>query len=257
MSETPTGKFVWFEYVAKDQPRAQTFYNELFQWKTRDVPAPGLPGGKYTMIAAGDDTIGGYVPTPDGAPAQAHWLAHLQVADAQASAAKIKSLGGKVRKEPTKMGEMGTWAVVSDPFDGVFALWQPAKADGSGDFKGKVNTWVWNELTTEQPDKSVAFYKAIGGFEEEKMDMGGAGAYYLLKTGGLGRAGVAKTMKPGIPQMWTPYVQVAKTDEAVERVKKLGGKILLGGQDIPDVGRIAIIADPLGAMLGLLQPAMK
>ncbi len=257
MSDSNTGKFVWFEYVAKDLAKAQAFFGELFHWKTKDMPAPGAPGGKYTMISVGDDTIGGYMQTPDGAPPHAHWLAHLQVADAAATAAKIKALGGKIRKESSKMGDMGTWAVVADPFDGTFALWQPAKVEGSGDYKGKVGTWCWNELTTEQPEKSVAFYQAIGGFDHDQMEMGAMGTYHLLNSNGKGRAGVAKPPKPGVPQMWTPYVQVASADAIVAKATKLGAQILMPGFDVPEVGRIAVLADVQGGVIGVLQPATK
>src|SRR5438093_4160614 len=143
----PFSKFVWFDYVGKDAQKAQAFYGELFNWKTQDVPNPA--GGSYTMIVTGGEQIGGYMGQPPGAPAQAHWLAHLSVQDAAATIVKIKQHGGKVRKEPQKMGDMGTMAIVADPFDATFALWQPAKPEaggGSGDFKGKVGTWCWNEL---------------------------------------------------------------------------------------------------------------
>src|SRR5262245_32672521 len=157
---TPTGRFVWFEYVSKDAAKAQGFFGELFTWGTQSVP---MPQGAYTMISLGKDTIGGYLPTPDGAPAHAHWLSHLQVASAADAANKVKSLGGRIAKEPFKVGDFGTMAVVVDPLGGVFALWQPAKAeDSAGEFKGTNGAWCWNELYTEDPEKSLAFYKAIG-----------------------------------------------------------------------------------------------
>jgi len=54
-----------------------------------------MPGGDYTMIALGERTIGGYLDTPEGVPAQAHWLTHLQVASASEAAAKVKALAGR------------------------------------------------------------------------------------------------------------------------------------------------------------------
>ncbi len=78
----PTGRFVWFDYVAGDLKKAQAFYGELFHWKTNDVPTPQ---GPYTMIMIDNQMIGGYMQTPQGAPKQAHWLAHLQVENAAAT----------------------------------------------------------------------------------------------------------------------------------------------------------------------------
>ena len=75
-------KFVWFEYVSKDIAKAQGFFGELFNWGVKRVP---MPGGEYAMISVGERTIGGYQVTPDGAPPEAHWLTHLEVADARAA----------------------------------------------------------------------------------------------------------------------------------------------------------------------------
>ncbi len=254
MRTIPTGKFVWFEYVSNDDKKAQGFFGELFGWKTK--PAP-MPQGSYTMIALGDDSIGGYTKSPAGAQ-HAHWLAHLQVANAQDIANKVKALGGKIATEPFKLGDHGTMAIVSDPLGGTFALWQPAKPeDAGGDYKGADGSWIWNELYTEDPDRSVAFYKAIGGFEVETMKMNGGGPgpsrYEILKSDGKGRAGVMKM--PGVPQMWMPYVKVANTDATVAKAKQLGATFRMEAETVPNVGRLAIFIDPQGAPLGILQPS--
>src|SRR5262249_639370 len=128
----PTGRFVWFEYVSTDATKAQGFFGEVFGWGTQNVP---MPEGAYTMISVGKDTIGGYLPTPKGAPPNAHWISHLQVASAADTVAKVESLGGSTAAKPFKVGDFGTMAVVKDPLGGVFALWQPAKAEGTGDYK--------------------------------------------------------------------------------------------------------------------------
>jgi predicted enzyme related to lactoylglutathione lyase len=251
-TKIPTGRFVWFEYMSKDLKKAQGFFGELFNWTTQDVP---MAQGSYTMIAAGGTTIGGYLPHKQGAPEQSHWLSHLQVEDAHASAKAIVAAGGKVRAQPVKMGDFGTWAVVADPLDGTFALWQPGKPEGTGDFKGQPNTFCWNELYTKDVDKTVAFYKTIGGFTENKMEMGpGQGTYHILESDGKGRAGIMKAPMPDVPQAWVPYVQVANTDQTHAKAEKLGAKTYVPPTDIPNVGRFAIFADPQGAVLGILQP---
>jgi hypothetical protein len=244
---------VWFEYVSKEAQKAQGFFGELFNWSTQNVP---MPQGAYTMIAVGSDTIGGYLATPDGAPPQAHWLTHLQVADAKATSAKVTAAGGRVLKEAFKIGDHGTMAVIADPLGGAFALWQPSKVEAS-DWKGQASHFVWNELVTPDVDKSLAFYKTIGGFDEVESMAMPDGAYHVLKTDGKPRCGIMKTPSPGVPQVWVPYVQVANTDQTVAKAQKLGASIKMAGEDVPNVGRIAVLTDPLGAPLGLLQPASQ
>jgi predicted enzyme related to lactoylglutathione lyase len=254
MATIPTGRFVWFEYVSKDDKKAQAFFGELFHWKTKDMPMPN--GSKYTQIMLGNEQIGGYLPSPPGGPDHAHWLAHLQVTNAAEAANKVKSLGGRIAKEPTKMGDFGTMAVVIDPFGAPFALWQPAQPEGTGDYKGTEGSFVWNELYAPDVDKAVSFYKQIGGFEVEQMKSnGGPGPsrYDILKSDGKGRAGIMKM--EGVPPMWMPYVKVANTDQIVDKAKRLGATSKHPAETIPNVGRLAVVADPLGALIGILQPA--
>ena len=188
----PSDRFCWFEYVSKDSAKAQGFFGELFNWTTKTVP---IGTGTYTLIALGDQTIGAYLPTPDGAPTHAHWLSHLQVESAEATLAKVKAAGGRQLKAPSKMGDVGTWAVVADSVGATFALWQPAKAEAA-EYRGVAGAFCWNELYTDDPAKAVSFYEAIGGLKDAPMDMGPMGTYHVLKSHGKDRAGIMKSPMP-------------------------------------------------------------
>jgi uncharacterized protein len=59
---------------------------------------------------------------------------------------------------------------------------------------------------------------------------------------------------PGGAPRWQTYVRVADAPLCASRVAKLGGKVLAPRIDVPQVGTIAFIADPGGAVLGLYQP---
>jgi predicted enzyme related to lactoylglutathione lyase len=83
------------------------------------------------------------------------------------------------------------------------------------------------------------------------------GTYHLLTSDGKQRAGIMKPMKPGVPSMWLPYVQVASVDQTSAKAQKLGAQIFVPPTDIPNVGRFSVFADPLGAALGILQPLKK
>jgi len=142
---TSTGRFVWFEYVSKDLPRAQGFFGELFGWTTKSVP---MPDGAYTMIAAADGkTIGGYSEPPSGAVAKPAWLPYLLVDSAAKTAAKVAQLGGTIMKDAFKVGDFATMAVVLDPQGAAVALWQPAKPEDAGE--AAVGHFTWNELPVE------------------------------------------------------------------------------------------------------------
>jgi hypothetical protein len=247
-NKIPTGRFVWFEYSSKDLAKSQGFFGELFNWSTQDVP---MPNGSYTMISSGGTTIGGYQSPMPGGPSAA-WLSHLQVSDAAASAKQVAALGGKVYKDAFDIS-VGRMAIVADPLGGTLALWQPTNREPGGDYSGKVGSFCWNELYTENPEASVKFYQALGGFEVEAMEMPGMGKYHVLKKDGQSRAGVLKSPMPNVPQSWLPYVAVANCDATHDKAKKLGATILVPPTSVPTVGRFSVFTDSSGVALGILQ----
>src|SRR5262249_38188009 len=58
----------------------------------------------------------------------------------------------------------------------------------------------------------------------------------------------------GAPPYWQANVEVANVDDTVAKVKQLGGKVYVT-EDVPTIGRFAIIADPPGAVLAVFTPA--
>jgi predicted enzyme related to lactoylglutathione lyase len=88
--------------------------------------------------------------------------------------------------------------------------------------------------------------------------MGETGTYHLFQSGGAEpRAGLMPT-PPGAagPPCWLPYIQVTDVDAIAARVPDLGGKVFVAPQDIPGVGRFSVAADPTGAMIAFLTPAV-
>jgi predicted enzyme related to lactoylglutathione lyase len=61
--------------------------------------------------------------------------------------------------------------------------------------------------------------------------------------------------KMGAPPHWMGHVQVDNVDASAALVKELGGQIHHGPEDIPTVGRFAVIADRQGAFLSIFQPS--
>ena len=120
--------------------------------------------------------------------------------------------------------------------------------------------FFWNVLMTRDAASAQAFYGKVIGWEPSAMPMpGGAGGDYHLWKVGEGMAGgmmeMAGPQFEGVPPHWMAYVHVEDVDAAAERATGAGGKVLAPPFDVPTVGRIAIIADPQGAALGLITPA--
>ena len=55
------------------------------------------------------------------------------------------------------------------------------------------------------------------------------------------------------PTAWTPYFMVSDVDATAAKVKELGGRVYMGPQDLPKIGRFAVVADPQGAMFDIFK----
>jgi predicted enzyme related to lactoylglutathione lyase len=115
--------------------------------------------------------------------------------------------------------------------------------------------FVWYELLTTDPKAAQAFYPEVIGWKTQPYDEIGGYTMWVGNQGPLG--GVmnlpeqARAM--GAPSFWQSNVEVANVDEAVAKVKQLGGQVF-HVEDVPKIGKIAVIADPQGAVLAIFTP---
>ena len=117
--------------------------------------------------------------------------------------------------------------------------------------------FVWYELMTGDPVAASAFYASVVGWGAQDSGMPGM-AYTLMTIGDAQVAGVMATpgeLKAiGAPAAWSGYVAVDDVDATEARILQLGGKVLSPAQDIPEIGRFAVVADPQGASFMLFKP---
>ena len=123
------------------------------------------------------------------------------------------------------------------------------------DNHGKV--W-WTELMTRDPARAKGFYADICGWSFDEMPMEN-GTYHVGKVGDQMVIGIFDiSAMEGMEQMpphWLSYLAVDDVDRAVEQTRDAGGQIHREPFDVAGVGRIAIIADPTGAAIGLMTPS--
>jgi hypothetical protein len=142
-------------------------------------------------------------------------------------------------------------AVVADPQGAVLSLF--ASADDPPVSEG---VFVWDELLTTDIEKAKSFYGEVIGWESRDAEMGEGNVYTLFSSGGTDRAGgmPIPPQAQGTPPNWMTYIGTDDVDAAVEKAKKLGATVMMEAFDVPTVGRLAIVADPTGAVFGLYKP---
>ena len=254
-------RFVWHDLNTKDLDGSKKFYGEIFNWKLE-----GNGKDAYIHISAGDEMIGGVRQMGPNEPQPTNWLGYVVVDDVAASVASVTSAGGKLYMPATTLENVGTFAVAADPTGGVFAPWKSARAseDVEPQAMPKVFTFCWDELVSTDPAAAGAFYEKVFGWKLRPVDMGGGMTYTLLDRPGVknpkgdqASAGGIMKSPEGVPHsFWLAYVAVDNCDTISERAARLGAKVMVPPQDIPNVGRFACWMDPQGASIAVLQPKL-
>jgi predicted enzyme related to lactoylglutathione lyase len=112
-------------------------------------------------------------------------------------------------------------------------------------------TFSWSELVTSDADAAKAFYSALFGWEYDDMPVPDSPPYSMAKRDGQTVAALYPSGDQ--PPHWNCYVTVESADEAAAKAKALGANVLAEPFDVMDAGRMAVIADPTGAVLNLWQ----
>ncbi len=117
--------------------------------------------------------------------------------------------------------------------------------------------FIWYELTTPDVAGAKAFYPRLTAWGTQAFDKD----YTMWTTGGSPLAGIFRLtdeMKAqGVPPNWMPYVESRDVDETVKLAAASGGEVLHGPEEVPGVGRFAVVSDPQGAVFGVYKPAFS
>jgi len=119
--------------------------------------------------------------------------------------------------------------------------------------------FVWHELLAADPAGSKDFYPAVVGWGTQDWKTPPGAPPYTVWMNGSTSVGGLMALPPevkaaGAPPHWLGYVSVADVDTSLAQAKKLGAAVHFGPVDLPEVGRIAVLADPQGAAIALFTP---
>jgi predicted enzyme related to lactoylglutathione lyase len=253
MTDTNTGRFVWFELMTTDPKAAIAFYSEVIGWH-----AQPWESGEYTMWVGSQGPLGGVMTLPEQAKAMGappHWMANVQVASVDAAVEQVRARGGQVFVPPQDVPKVGRFAVIADPQGASISLFTP-----SGEMQGhdptKQGEFSWHELITTDHEAAFRFYNELFGWEKlGEFDMGPMGVYLLYGRNGKQLGGMfTKSKDMPMPPSWLYYVTIDDLDAALHRAKGKGARVLHGPVEVPGGQRIVQLMDPQGAAFALVTP---
>jgi predicted enzyme related to lactoylglutathione lyase len=244
------GKFIWYDLATENPEGARAFYGAVFGWKFREVP--GAPAS-YTLIENASGKVGGLFrqARPQGATVGSRWLSLMSVRDVEKAAALVKAGGGEVLLAPRKVTGRGVHAVFRDPEGAVFGV----LANEGGDppdtpvDDGEV---FWLDLFSHDPARASAFYAGLAGYDVNVGEVAGR-RRTLLATDGVARAGVARLSANANKPGWLPYILVSDVPGTLARARAAGGKVVMAPRADLLGGNLAVIADPSGGLLGIVN----
>jgi predicted enzyme related to lactoylglutathione lyase len=121
----------------------------------------------------------------------------------------------------------------------------------------------WVETLTDDPSAAMRFYGGIFGWEFEgsgpRADSPEPREYFVARLDGRDVAGIAPLprLTPPPPPAWYTHVAVDHLEQVTERARQAGGEILLEPFDAAPAGRLAVVADPTGAVIGLWEAGAR
>ena len=118
--------------------------------------------------------------------------------------------------------------------------------------------FVWYDVMTSDTKAAESFYRSVIGWDANDSGMTDR-SYTLLSVGPVMVGGLMPIPEDaraaGARPCWMGYIGVEDVDAYAARVKAAGGSVRRAPEDIPGVGRFAVVADPHGAGFMLFQAA--
>ena len=254
----PVGDFCWIELATTDQNSAKSFYSSLFGWAPNDMPMG--PEEVYTIFRLnGRDSAAGYTMGKEERAQHVppHWNLYIAVESADAAADKATKLGGKVLAPAFDVFDAGRMSVIQDPTGAVFTVWQAKKNAGIGIVR-EPGTFCWADLSTPDRERAKQFYSGLFGWQVEAGEKDPSG-YLHIKNGEnfIGGIPPVQHRNPNSPPHWLIYFAVADVDATAAKAKQAGARFYLEPMSIEDVGRMAVMADPQGAVSAIFKASPR
>ncbi|MHB1088786.1 MAG: VOC family protein [Acidimicrobiales bacterium] len=249
----PVGAPCWTDLWTSNVEVSRTFYSGLFGWEAQD-PSPEF-GGYFMFTRHGVPVAGAMGDMDDMNDMKANnaWKIYLSTNDISVVLERGERDGAHFFGPPMPVADLGTQVVFSDPSGAALGAWQPGSFSGFSVLE-EHGTPGWFELHTNNFTDALSFYQDVFGVHALTMSDSDEFRYATLRSDTeLEVAGIfdASSML-GDSQVpyWTTYWQVDDVDASVQVLRSLGGSVIDGPVDTP-YGRIATVADPMGAQFRL------
>ena len=251
------GKFIWADLFTADQAAASRFYTGLFGWTAKTLSRPGPSGATHAYIVLTNEgrPVAGIASRPERLEnaVNGRWVGYVSVPDVPQALAAAVAGGGRILFAAKSVPQRGTQAIFVDPDGAELGVMHSSSGDPA-EYTPDPGDWTWSELFARDPARTGQYYRSVAGYEVLADTRPGRGGAFVLVSGGYSRASVAPVPdRPKAHPVWLLFVRVANVRDTAARVAALGGRVLVAPGGEPAHYWKAIVADPAGAAIGVVQ----
>jgi predicted enzyme related to lactoylglutathione lyase len=233
----------WAQLSTSDPAAAASFYEAMFGWQ--------LPGGQTGVCELGG--VAASVIETATADEPSKWTTYLYAEDLEAALDHVVATGGAQVQAPRESASGHRVAKFADPSGAVIGLF--ARGSSAATLVNEPGALIWGELITDDVQASAEFYRGAFGWDLSEPSGPLNRREWLVD--GRPIAGLLPrpaAMPAEMPVYWDTYFGTADPDAATQLAATLGATVLMGPADV-EIGRIAVFADPTGAIFSVLAPA--
>lgn len=244
------GCFAWYELLTTDVAAARAFYRQVVGWGAQEASTPAF---SYSVFTAGTVEVGGLMNLPPEGirmGAAPRWVGYVAVDDVDATAERLKRLGGRIYVPPTD-SNIGRVSIIIDPQTAAIGLVGGLKRGGPTSGPDDPGLVGWHELLAADAAKAFAFYRALFDWQAAATERDSQDFYQPFAVDGRTIGGVFNKLPRAPVPFWLYYFNVADMDTAMAAVKAGGGKVVHGPFELTPGHWITRCIDPQGAMFAL------
>ena len=239
------GEIVWYDLITPDIEKSKEFYAAIFDWKLETFK---VKGQKYVVIYKENVPIGGMIEIKSAESAV--WIAAKSVKNVAAFNQNILENGGEIIIEKTVIPGRGDFSIIQGNQGEKISLINSLKGDPANHTVIRNETWLWLELWSDNPTKSIAFYKDAFKLDTEESVLNNL-PYWNFTYNDVAVAGMIKNPLTNRSTQWVPYIQIEDFETIIYNIESNNGYFILRPKGTLDSGNIAVFQDPLGATVCL------
>lgn len=246
---TQQGKLIWADLYTSDVKASLDFYRKTFDWSVKKF---GDKNARYHLLYDGEHAIAGVLarPATRNKTESALWIGSIATDSVEENVNSANQHKATIILQPHDFALYGKRAVIADPQGGVIAL---LDIDEKNKEHQKISQrWDWAQLFSVDTEKAAMFYKNAFNYSVERVSTEQS-ALYLVQKGEI-RASVVKLPESYEQRdRWVNFIEVVNLNTTLTKAIANGATII----HQPESDTLAIIADPHGALLGLVEQEVK